>query len=149
MALRARLGDHPIHPALVHLPLGLWFAVIVWDVVGWLHPDPLWWQLGYWCLVLGLLLAVPTAVAGLADYLALGRDHPALDTATVHMMVMLSATAAFAAGWLLRAHTGAALDPPLWAVAAEVVGALLLAVGGWLGGTLVYRHGVGGPRAAR
>jgi len=43
----------------------------------------------------------------------------------------------------LRAKTGIAVAPGAWALALSFVGAALLAVGGWLGGTLVYRHGVG------
>lgn len=143
MASRLRLGDHPLHPALVHLPIGLWFAVIPWNVLAWARPSPLWWQLGYWCLALGLLAAVPTILAGLVDYLALPRTSPAIDAATAHMLVMLTATAAFGAGWLLRARTGAALPPPAWAPVSELAGAFLLGIGGWLGGTLVYRHGLG------
>lgn len=143
MPSRLRIADHPVHPALVHLPIGLWFAVIVWNGAAWLRPDPLWWQLGYWCLALGLLAALPTILAGFLDYVALAPDEP-VDAATAHMLVMLSATAAFAAAWLLRARTGAALAPPVWALVSELAGALLLAVGGWLGGTLVYRHGLGG-----
>lgn len=143
MAARVRLADHPVHPALVHVPIGLWVAVVVWDALAWLSPDPLWWQLGYWCLALGLLAALPAIFAGLLDYLGLARDDPALDAATAHMLVMLTATAAFAAGWLLRARVGAAAAPPVWAFASEIGGVLLLALGGWLGGTLVYRYGLG------
>lgn len=143
MPARLRVADHPVHPALVHLPIGLWFGALAWNGVAWVRPDPLWWQLGYWCLALGLLAAVPTILAGLLDYLALAPDEPAIDAATAHMMVMLSATAAFAAGWLLRAGTGATLAPPLWAIVCELAGGTLLAIGGWLGGTLVYRHRLG------
>lgn len=143
MPVRLRIGDHPLHPALVHFPIGLWFATIPWNLLGWARPDPVWWQLGYWCLALGLLAAVPALITGLVDYLALPSDQAAADTATAHMMVMMSATAAFGASWLLRAQAGAHAAPSVWVLACDVTGVALLAAGGWFGGTLVYRHRVG------
>ena len=142
MAMQARLAGHPLHPALVHFPLALWFAAVFWDVVGWWQPDPLWWQMAYWCLALGIVASLPALVTGLLEYIGLRPDDAGLDTATAHMMVMLSATAAFGASWLVRARTGAALAPSVAALTLSGGGAALLAVGGWLGGTLVYRYGI-------
>lgn len=143
MTRQARIAGHPLHPAFVHFPLALWFVAIFWDAVGWWRPDPLWWQMAYWCLALGVAASLPALVTGLLDYLALRPDEPGLDAATAHMMVMLSAAAAFGASWLVRAQAGAALAPSALVLALALAGAALLAVGGWLGGTLVYRHGIG------
>jgi uncharacterized membrane protein len=142
--LRARIADHPFHPALVHFPVGLWFAAVLWDLVGWWSPqDPQWRQLSYWCLALGLAAALPAIATGLVEFFALPADGPAVETATAHMMAMASATALFGASWVLRAKTGAAEAPGAWALGLSLTGAGVLAAGGWLGGTLVYRHGVG------
>jgi uncharacterized membrane protein len=127
----------------VHFPLALWMAAILWDLVGWWQADPLWWRMGYWCLALGLAVSLPALITGLLDYLALRADEPGLNVATAHMMVMMSATTAFGASWLIRAQAGSAFAPSAWAFALALVGAALLAVGGWLGGTLVYHHGIG------
>lgn len=144
--MRLRIAGHPLHPALVHFPLALWFTAVFWDAVGWLRPDPLWWQMAYWCLALGLAASLPALIAGLADYLDLPPEHAGVDAATAHMMAMLSATAAFGASWMLRALHGAASAPSQWALLAAFLGALLLGIGGWLGGTLVYRYGVAQTR---
>jgi len=141
--LRARIAGHPLHPALVHFPLALWMVAILWDLVGWRQADPLWWRMGYWCLALGLVASLPALITGLLDYFALRADEPGVNAATAHMMVMMSATAAFGASWIMRAQAGAAVAPSAWAFALALVGAALVAVGGWLGGTLVYRHGIG------
>jgi len=133
--IRARIAGHPLHPALVHFPLALWVVAILWDLVGWWQTDPLWWRMGYWCLALGLAASLPALITGLLDYLALPADEPGLNAATAHMMVMMSATAAFGASWVMRAQAGSAFAPSAWAFA--------LALGGWLGGTLVYHHGIG------
>lgn len=142
--MRARLAGHPIHPALAHFPVGLWLAAVLWDLVGlWRSTDPLWWQMSYWCLALGLAVALPAIATGLIEFLALHSDEPATDTATAHMMAMAGATALFGASWVVRAKAGAETTPALWALALAWVGAAVLAVGGWLGGSLVYRYGLG------
>lgn len=141
--MRLRFAGHPLHPALVHFPLALWFTAVLWDVVGCWQAGTLWWQLAYWSLALGLVLAFPAIVTGFLDYLALPPDAAGMNVAINHMMAMMTATAAFGASWVARALNGAAQAPSLWAIAFAVGGAVLLAVGGWLGGTLVYRHGVG------
>jgi len=87
---------------------------------------------------LGLGSALVAAVPGLVDYtFAVPPRSSARERATRHMLVNLSAVGLFAAAGASRK---ADQPPPLWAVAAEVVGAGLLAAGGWLGGTLVFRN---------
>ncbi len=142
--MRARVAGHPLHPALVHFPIGLWLSAVLWDLLGWWQAsDPLWWQLSYWCLALGLAAALPTVVTGLFEFFALSPGEPAIDTATSHMMAMVGATFIFGASWVLRAKAGAAMAPTAWALGLAFAGAAVLVVGGWLGGTLVYRHGIG------
>jgi len=138
--MRARIAGHPLHPALAHFPVALWLAAVLWDAIGWWRVgEPLWGQMSYWCLALGLVAALPTAATGLIELLSLAPGEPAIATATAHMLVMLTATGLFGASWLVRATDGAVG----WAIALEVVGAAVVFVGGWLGGTLVYRHGIG------
>ena len=147
--MRARIGGHPIHPALAHLPIGLWYGAVLWDFVGWWRTgEALWWQMGYWCLALGLLAALPTIATGLIEFFALLEDERAITAATAHMMAMAGAAAIFGAGWVLRAKAGAASAPTEWGYALDIAGAAVLMVGGWLGGTLVYRHGIGREEAA-
>jgi uncharacterized membrane protein len=137
--VRARIAGHPLHPALAHFPLALWLAAVLWDAVGWWRGEPLWGQMSYWCLALGLAAALPTAATGFIEFLSLRSDEPALGTATAHMLVMLTASGLFGGSWLVRAMGGAAS----WAIALAATGAAVVLVGGWLGGTLVYRYGLG------
>lgn len=141
--IRARIAGHPLHPALVHFPLALWFAAIFSDLVGWWLADPFWWRMGYWCLTFGTAAALPAIVTGFLDYVALPPKDTSFNVATAHMMVMLSAATAFGASWMLRTQAGVAVAPSALAWALALIGAGLLAVGGWLGGTLVYRYGLG------
>lgn len=146
-----RLFGHPAHPALVHVPLGLWLTSAAWDTLAVWRGGPLAWQISFDCLVAGLVTAAPAAVAGLADLVALagarkgGGREAALDTAVLHLMVMLGAAACFGGSVLARGGPAPpAGDRAPWALVLSGAGVALLLWGGWLGGELVYRHGVGG-----
>jgi nitrite reductase/ring-hydroxylating ferredoxin subunit len=97
---------------------------------------------------LGLGSAIAAAVPGLIDYVFAVPPHSsAKKRATNHMAANLSAVALFA---LARAghetHQDAASPdrpPAAWATVAELVATALMGVGGWLGGTLVYRNQIG------
>lgn len=141
--LRARIAGHPLHPALAHFPIGLWFTAVLWDVVGWWQTDLLWYQISYWCLAIGLIVALFTITTGFLEYLAIPPKDPAMNTATAHMMLMATATAVFGTSWVLRTISGWESAPTLWAIILTLIGAGLLGIGGWLGGMLVYRHGIG------
>lgn len=139
-----RFAGHPLHPALAHVPVGAWVAVAVWDIGAILTGDPLWWRLGYGSLALGLAASVPAAAAGFVDFLGLSNGSRPERVATYHLTAMLSAATLYLASFLVRGGSA----PPeggarVAALALEGSGLVLLLVGGWLGGELVYRHGVG------
>ena len=145
--MAARIGGHPLHPALAHFPVALWTAAPVADAVGlWLDaPDA--WVFGFWALAAGVAIGAAAMAAGALDFAALPGTHPARDTAVHHMLAMGSA-------WLLcvlaLALRGWPPDtaPTVLAIAAELAGFATMALGGWLGGSLVYRFGIGLADAA-
>ncbi len=146
-----RLLGHPAHPALVHVPLGLWLTSAAWDTLAVWRGGHLPWQISFDCLVAGLVMAAPAAVAGLADLLALaggregGEREAAMDTGVLHLMVMLGAASCFGGSVLARGGAAPPVgDRALWALVLSGAGVALLLWGGWLGGELVYRHGAGG-----
>lgn len=134
---------HPTHPPLTDATIGLYtgaagFAVL--SAVG-VSPENLavaWWL----ALVGGLVVAVPTAVTGLLDWLKISRGTAIWRTATAHLLAMLTATIVFFAaaivghrGYVDHEVTGSALTLTL-------IGFVLLTLGGWLGGTIVFVHGM-------
>ena len=141
---RIQMAGHPLHPAFVHFPLGILPLVPLWDLLGIVRGEPYWWTIAFWTAVAGVAIAGITLTTGFLDYAALPEDERITRTADRHMYVMLAAGGIFI-GRLL-AQGGAA--PPaggssILALALSVVGAVLLLLGGWLGGELVYEHGVG------
>jgi uncharacterized membrane protein len=129
---------------LVHLPIGLWSAALLWDVLGLWRGEPVWWAISYWSIALGLGVALLAMTAGAVDLAAVPDGAPAYRYGVWHAALMSGATLAFLGTLLLR---GGAAAPTGWlalaAVGLSAAGVVMLAIGGWLGGALVYRFGVG------
>jgi uncharacterized membrane protein len=91
----------------------------------------------------GLIMAMLAMLAGLLELRCIARDSDAMQVAIWHMMAMSTVWVCFLAAMLLSQSTG--LDhvtAHVSAVACAGVGLLLMGVGGWLGGRLVYEFGV-------
>ena len=90
------LPGHPIHPPLTDATIGAYtFATIaaLADVTG-ISTDAA--TQGWWlALIVGLILTVPTALTGFADWLTLTWGTPLFRTATTHLIAMVSATVFF------------------------------------------------------
>ena len=134
---------HPLHPPLTDATIGAYTAATAFGVLGRLgvseeNMATAWWL----ALVAGLVVTGPTALAGFADWLDISRGTPLWRTATIHLLVMLTATAAF----LLAAGVGHAgyVDGEVQGsgLVLTVIGFGLLTLGGWIGGSIVYVHGM-------
>jgi uncharacterized membrane protein len=143
MSRGLRAFGHPLHAVMSDFPVALLGTSLVWDAIGAWRNEAVWWAISFWDMALGLLIALVAAMAGAADYAAIKRER-ALKLATTHMIVMLLAVSLYAASLLTR---GGPL-PPVGATRVAVlilesVGLILLGVGGWCGGHLVFHHGIG------
>lgn len=139
-----RVGGHPLHAILIHFPMAFWMAVFPLELAGAWSGWDVCWGLAYTVNAAGLVLAVPAALAGLPELLALAKRPKESGLANAHMLVMVGAMGIFALELYLR-H-GAA--PPggsmrIVILALSSAGLLLLMAGGWLGGELVFRYGAG------
>ncbi|HLH45595.1 MAG TPA: DUF2231 domain-containing protein [Acidimicrobiales bacterium] len=120
---------HPLHPLLVTAPIGAWTSAWVLDLTG-SSPEAARRLVGA-----GVVMALPTAAAGLADWL--DTDGAEQSVGALHAVGNAAATLTYAASWMLRRrHPGAGR-------AVGMAGALLATAAGWLGGHLVYTMGVG------
>lgn len=131
---------HPFHALLVTVPIGSWVAAVIFDIVALAGDDPEAFTIGArWLYGIGVIGAVVAAVFGLLDYTRLTPGTRARRIATLHMVLNLSAVVIFAIVWAL--HLGVE-QVPVGALVLGIVGLLGLAVSGFLGGELVFRHGV-------
>jgi uncharacterized membrane protein len=135
---------HPLHPPLTDAAIGAYTFATVAAVLSALEiaADE---AAGAWALALivGLIAGAGAAVTGFADWLRIERGTPLWRTATAHMAAQLLATASF----LIAVGTGYsdAMDDGVVTVGAfvlTVIGFLLLTLGGWLGGSIVFVHGM-------
>jgi hypothetical protein len=92
--------------------------------------------------VLGLVVTGPTALTGLVDWLGITWGSPLWRTATIHLLAMVTATLFFLlaaifghGGYVDGEVTGGSLS-------LNLIGFGLLTLGGWLGGTVVFVHGM-------
>ena len=140
MGSRASLLKHPIHPMLVPFPIALWIFSLISDVVyglGW--GGILWNEMAFYTMAGGILGALAAAVPGLIDYLSMS-DQQTSKIAKTHMIVNLTIVGIFIADLWLRTMFAPDAGLP---VVLSVIGVALLGFSGWLGGELVYVHGVG------
>lgn len=131
---------HPFHAFLVTIPIGSWIAAVLFDVVAFAGDAPEAFTTGArWLYAIGIVGGVLAAVLGFLDYSRLTAGTPAKRIATVHMVLNLGAVVVFGVAWLL--HLGSD-DPSVGGLVLGIVGLLGLGVSGFLGGELVFRHGV-------
>lgn len=131
---------HPFHPMLVTVPIGAWLMAVIFDIVAFAGDDPAAFTTGArWLYGLGVLAAVVAAVFGLLDYTRLTPGTRARKIATIHLVLNLTAVVIFTAAWAV--HLGSD-DPSALGLVLGIIGLLGLGVSGFLGGELVYRHGV-------
>jgi uncharacterized membrane protein len=136
---------HPLHPALVHFPVACWTLATAADFAGlWLGEAAWRWSGGL--LVVGCASALAAMLAGMIE-LSRVSEGAALRDAYLHMTAMLAAFAQYATSLLLRLDHLQTLGPGIVSLLLDAGGFVALTAGGWLGGRLVYGHGVGGDRA--
>ncbi len=132
---------HPLHPALVHFPVACWTLATLTDFASlWLGETAWRWSAGL--LTVGCLMALLAMVAGLMELPRI-PDGPALRDTYWHMGIMLTAFALFSARLLLGLDHMQPQPPDLLSLLLDGAGFIALAIGGWLGGRLVYGHGIG------
>jgi uncharacterized membrane protein len=138
---------HPLHPALVHFPVACWSLASAADVAGMAGLGAPVWRFAAVLMAIGVVTALATMAAGLLDFLRLGAGHPAEAAVQRHMAWALGAWSCYATSLFLRMDGMQPIAPGGVALGLGALGFGCLAVAGWLGGTLVYSHGVGVERA--
>ncbi|HEY2947467.1 MAG TPA: DUF2231 domain-containing protein [Micromonosporaceae bacterium] len=133
---------HPLHPALVAVPIGAWIASFVFDVASRIVDDGRFLAEGSrWLIGLGVVGALAAASVGFLDLLAIPTGTRAFRTALVHMSINLTVTAAYVVGFVIRG-THPESPVPWGPFALSAVALAALTVSGYLGGELAYHYGV-------
>ena len=147
----ANLMGHPLHPILITLPIGLFVATFLFDLVYWQTGNPAFATGALWLLGAGLVAAALAAVAGLIDFIGDARIRQIGDAwqhAIGNVILVLVQLFSF----YQRYRYGASAVIPL-GLSLSFIAVLLMLFTGWKGGELVFRHRVAvydePPRPAR
>jgi uncharacterized membrane protein len=137
------LPGHPIHPPLTDATIGTYtFATVaaLAEVLGITQNAGAY---GWWiALIAGLIFTVPTALTGLADWLTIEWGSELWKTATSHMIAMVTATLFFALAAIFGHGSYTHGNVSSGAFILTLIGFGVLTLGGWLGGAVVYVHGM-------
>ena len=141
MQSRITAMGHPIHPILVPFPIGLLTTSVIFDVVHLVTGAARWAEISFWMIAVGVVGGLLAALFGLVDWLAIPSGTRAKAIGLGHGLSNVLMVALFALSWLLR--SGAPGDPGVLPIVLSFVGVGLASLGGFLGGELVFRMGVG------
>jgi uncharacterized membrane protein len=134
---------HPLHPPLTDVAIGAYTAATMLCVLSAFGVDEHRLATAWWLVLLvGLGGGALAALSGLAEWLTIERGTAVWRIATMHMVVMVVATVIFLLDAILgyhRGYTSGEIAPV--ALSLTIVGFLVLAVGGWFGGSIVFVHG--------
>jgi len=129
---------------LIPFPIALWVFSLIADVIYLWRGNPVWrdW-LAFYTLLGGIIGAVLAAVFGIIDWLSI-KDREVKKVADWHARLNVIALLIFAASFYLRTTSGAGLVGGSHTIpfGLSVVGVILITISGWLGGEMVFRHGV-------
>jgi len=139
MSSPASIGKHPIHPMLVAFPIGLFVFSFVCDLIyAFGSRQPVWGEVALYTMGGGILGTLLAAIPGFIDFLSI--DEAAMKSiAWKHMLVNVTALLVFILDFWLRVESMAGKRPT---IVLSLIGVLLLGVGGWLGGEMVYVKGM-------
>jgi nitrite reductase/ring-hydroxylating ferredoxin subunit/uncharacterized membrane protein len=124
---------HPLHPALTDVPIGAWISAAALDAVGDERAE----RAADTLVGFGILSALPTAVTGLSDLadVVKRRDR---SVGAAHALINVLGLSLYTASYLARKDGRRAMG-----VALSTAGVAAITAGGFLGGHLAYRRGIG------
>lgn len=138
---KVAIMQHPLHPIVVVFPIAFLMSAPVTDAVFLWRGDAFWALMSFWLVTAGFVMGVLAAILGTADFILVRevRNHVA---AWSHFIVAIMGLAL--AGTNSRMRWEDPVEGALpWGLIVSAVTALIVAITGWLGGTLTFRHGIG------
>jgi uncharacterized membrane protein len=133
---------HPSHAMVIHFPVAFYIGAFVIDVVSRVRDFKAGPQFATW-LIIGAFIATTAAVTtGLVDYFGMVPGSTKRKWATRHMLFQLGAFAFFAVNLAVRWNDRFLFETATLPIILGGIGVVLLSVGQYLGGALVYEFGM-------
>lgn len=149
--LQGRWIGHPLHAAIVHVPIGAWPASLAFDVLSRLNlGGNAMVRTSFACIAAGLVVTLAAVPTGLADWWDIRREKPAHKLGIYHMAVMAISAVLFSVNLILRWNDVAvATQVTATQLALSAFATAVMLVGMWLGQRLAYEHGIGVARVSK
>jgi|SRR5688572_4359751 len=149
--LQGKWLGHPLHPALVHVPTGLFPAATVFDLIAvYGGGGNAAVRCAFWCVAVGVVGAVAAAPTGLADWWEIKRGKPAYKLGLIHMTLNVGVLVLMAVSlWLRWRQQPGVISSPPTAIVLALLGNAVLLVSGYLGGRMVFDKGIGVARMSK
>jgi nitrite reductase/ring-hydroxylating ferredoxin subunit/uncharacterized membrane protein len=142
MRTKASIKSHSLHQMLIPFPIGFLMGAFLFDILGIIFNNNNFNRTAFYLSVAGVISAFAAAAPGFIDYLfSVPPGSSGKRRATKHMAVNLTATLLFIIAIILRDKIYWTPDTLL--IVIEAAAAVLLTIGGWMGGTLVNRNFMG------
>jgi uncharacterized membrane protein len=126
---------------LVPIPNVCFVAALITDIVYWQTAAMLWADMSAWLLLVGLIVSLIAAPAGMIDFFGDARIRE-LRAAWIHAIGNVTALILSIFNCLIHTRDAYTSVVPSGVILSALVVVILL-VTGWNGWALVYRHGVG------
>ncbi len=141
---KGRILNHPVHAMLVHFPIALLPLGFIFDLWAVLSDDPALFRASLYSISLGLAGGLTAAVFGLVDYLRLVNQPDLFRKAGLHASIQFCVLIVFGviAGLRFRNYPES-VEPDTVHLVFMGIAVVAMFAGNYLGGDLVYRHGVG------
>ena len=130
---------------LVHLPIGLWVASFIFDLLYLQNHSANFASSSYYCILIGLIAALIAAPTGLAEYVEIPAQTRAKRVAAMHFALNLVVIAFYLIGFFARRDPIHGVPDTVLpgAILLSAFSLVLLSFSGYLGGLLVYDYGIG------
>ena len=136
--LNGTVLGHSLHAVLVDVVVGASTAALLLDVLRLFFGIEGMETAATWVLGLAWLAGIGAVLSGLTDYKDTSPDSATRDVTIMHGLINVAAMGSFA--FSLRQRLDGDHDAAFWPL---LVGYLLISVGSYIGGHIVYKYGYG------
>lgn len=141
---KATIGNHPIHPMLVTFPIGFLIGTVVCYILYGITGDASFWpRMAVMLMIFGIIGALLAAIFGFVDYATAPMSAAVKATATRHMWLNLAVVVIFLIA-LWQGWSNYTNPVSIWL---SVLGIIVMACSGWLGGKLTFVGRLGAAEA--
>jgi uncharacterized membrane protein len=132
------IAGHPLHPLIVTFPIAFLSGAAGADLGYWFTHDLFWARAAIWLIGAGFISGLVAALTGMLDFLKIDRVRKH-NAGWIHMTGNITAMVLTLVNWALRWNNVEGAILPTGLIISTIV-ASLLAITGWFGAELVYRH---------